>query len=116
MSPTLIAKKGKVVAALGAPGGPRIITGVLMTLYRLLAQDFNIEQAIHAPRVHHQFKPDTLYIDKKKLPPTSIKALEKIGHTVKPSWHSIVNGVHLNDEGILEAGFDYRAEGGAAGF
>ena len=115
MSPTLVEKGGKIVAALGAPGGPRIITGVLMTLYRMLAQDYNIEEAIHAPRVHHQYNPDILFIDGKKLPPLSIEALEKIGHKVQPSWHSIVNGVRRTKEGILEAGFDYRAEGGAGG-
>lgn len=115
MSPTLVEKNGTIVAALGAPGGPRIITGVLMTLYRMLAQGYNMEEAIHAPRVHHQYKPDILYVDKKKLPPLSIEALEKIGHKVQPSWHSIVNGVRKNKEGHLEAGFDYRAEGGAGG-
>ena len=116
MSPTLIEKNGKVVGALGAPGGPRIISGVLMTLYRLISQGFNMEEAIHAPRVHHQFKPNTLFVDKNRLPPLSIKALEKLGHKVKPSWHSIVNGVYLNKQGLLEAGYDNRAEGAAGGF
>ncbi len=116
MSPTLVARKGKVVMALGAPGGPRIISGVLQTLYRVLAQDFNMEEAIHAPRVHHQYKPDILYVDSKKLPPLSIKALENLGHKVKPSWGARVNGVRINKEGFLEAGYDYRSEGGASGF
>lgn len=116
MSPTLVSKKGKVIMAIGAPGGPRIITGVLQSLYRVLAQNWNIEQAINAPRVHHQFKPDIVYIDPKKLPPLSIKALENIGHKVEPSWGARVNGVHVNKEGFLEAAFDYRSEGGAGGF
>ncbi len=115
MSPTLVGKNGKIVMALGAPGGPKIITGVLQTLYRVLAQDFNMEEAIHAPRVHHQFKPDVVYIDEKKLPPLSIKALQDLGHTVETGWGARVNGVRVNEKGFLEAGFDYRSEGGAGG-
>jgi gamma-glutamyltranspeptidase/glutathione hydrolase len=117
MSPTLVSKNGKVMMTLGAPGGPRIITGVLQTLYRVLAQDFNMEEAIHAPRVHHQFKPNTVYIDQKKLPPLSVKALEKLGHNVEATpWASRVNGVRVNEKGFLEAAYDYRSEGGAGGF
>ncbi|MEM7646239.1 MAG: gamma-glutamyltransferase [Pseudomonadota bacterium] len=116
MSPTLVEKNGKIVMSLGAPGGPRIISGVLQSLYRVLANDYNMEEAIHAGRVHHQFRPETLFVDYKKFPSLSIKALEKIGHEVKPSWQSRVNGIRLNDKGELEAGFDYRAEGGAAGY
>ncbi len=116
MSPTLVAKKGKVIMALGAPGGPRIITGVLQTLYRVLAQNYDMEEAIHAPRLHHQFKPDIVYVDDKKLPPLSIKALEKLGHKVEESWGSRVNGVRVNEKGFLEAAFDYRSEGGAGGY
>lgn len=116
MSPTLVGKDGKIVMALGAPGGPKIITGVLQSLYRVLAQDFNMEEAIHAPRVHHQYLPDIVFIDRKKLPPLSIKALEKLGHTIKAGWGARVNGVRVNKDGVLEAGFDYRSEGGAGGY
>jgi gamma-glutamyltranspeptidase / glutathione hydrolase len=116
MSPTLVEKNNKVVMALGAPGGPRIITGVLQSLYRVLVRGDNMEQAIFSPRVHHQFSPDILYIDKKKLPPLSIEALEKLGYKTETSWGSIVNGVRVNKDGNLEAAFDYRSEGGAGGF
>ena len=75
-----------------------------------------MEEAIHAPRVHHQHRPDKVYVDYKKLPPLSIKALEKLGHKVEESWGAVVNGVRLNEEGYLEAGFDYRGEGGAGGY
>jgi gamma-glutamyltranspeptidase/glutathione hydrolase len=116
MSPTLVEKNNKIVMALGAPGGPRIITGVLQTLYRVLAHNDNMEEAIHAPRVHHQYKPDTVFVDAKKLPPLSIQALEKLGHEVKTGWGARVNGVRVNEQGFLEAAFDYRSEGGAGGY
>ena len=116
MSPTLVEKQGRVVISLGAPGGPRIITGVLQTLYRILVNHYNMEEAIHAPRVHHQFRPDKVYVDSKRLPPLSIQALKKLGHKVEESWGAVVNGVRINGDGYLEAGFDYRSEGGAGGY
>jgi gamma-glutamyltranspeptidase / glutathione hydrolase len=116
MSPTLVAKNGKVMMSLGAPGGPRIISAVLQTLYRKLATDFNIEEAIHAPRVHHQFLPNIVYIDDKKLPPLSIEALKELGHQLEPGWGARVNAVYRNEDNILEAAFDFRSEGGAGGF
>ncbi|MCJ8275876.1 MAG: gamma-glutamyltransferase, partial [Bdellovibrionales bacterium] len=117
MSPTLVEDpaKEKIVMALGAPGGPRIITGVLQSLYRVIANDFDMDQAIQAPRVHHQFLPDTLFIDTRRFAPASVQALEKMGHTVKEGWHSKVNGVRVNKDGFLEAAFDSRSEGGAGG-
>ena len=117
MSPTLVEKGGKIVMSLGAPGGPRIITGVLQSLYRVLANNYNMEEAIHAPRVHHQYKPDKIFIDGHgKLPPLSIQALKKLGHKIEKSWGAVVNGIRINEEGFLEAGFDYRGEGGAGGY
>lgn len=116
MSPTLVEKNGKITMALGAPGGPRIITGVMQTLYRSIVNKYNMEEAIHAPRVHHQFLPNTLFMDDKRFAPLSIKALQEIGHKTKKSWHSIVNGVRINKDGYLEAAFDNRAEGAAGGY
>lgn len=117
MSPTLVSDKkdGKIVMALGAPGGSRIITGVLQTLYRVLAQDYNMDDAIQAPRIHHQFLPRTLFVDEHRFAPETIEGLKKLGHEVEESWHSKVNGVRVNKKGFLEAAFDSRAEGGANG-
>ena len=78
-----VEKNGQLVMSLGAPGGPRIITGVLQSLYRVLVNNYNMEEAIHAPRVHHQFKPDKLYVDYKRLPPLSIQSLENSGTRLK---------------------------------
>ena len=116
MSPTLVEKNGKIVMSLGSPGGPRIITGVLQTIYRVLVNNYNMEEAIYAPRVHHQYKPDKIFIDRKRLPPLSIQALKNLGHQVEQSWGGVVNGIRINKKGLLEAGFDYRGEGGAGGY
>jgi gamma-glutamyltranspeptidase/glutathione hydrolase len=115
MSPTLVEKNGRMILALGAPGGPLIITAVLQTLYRYLGQKFPLEEAIYAPRVHHQFDPNIVFIDERRFPPLSVEALEKLGHTVKVGWAARVKAVGRSEQNILEAAFDYRSEGGAGG-
>lgn len=116
MSPTIVKKDGQVVLSLGSPGGPRIISSVLQVLHRVIANGFDIDQAIQAPRVHHQFLPDKLFIDSRKISPDVIDLLAKRGHKVEQSSIAKVYGVRLKENKILEGAFDSRAEGGAGGF
>lgn len=116
MSPTLVEKDGKVIMTLGAPGGPRIISGTLQVLYRVIANGWDMDKAIQAPRVHHQFLPHTLFVDKDRLSPDVLAALKAKGHTIEETWIARVKGVRLNSEGHLEAAFDSRGEGAAGGF
>ncbi len=116
MSPTIVTKKGKAVMSVGAPGGPRIINGVLLTLYRVLANGYDVDWAIQAPRVHHQFLPDTLYVDTKRHSPDVLNLLREKGHKIEESWHSKVQAIRINDKKWLEASFDSRGEGAAGGF
>ncbi len=116
MSPTLVEKDGKIIMALGAPGGPRIITGVYHALYRSLISGWDMDQAIQAPRVHHQFLPNKVYVDKDRFSPEIIEGLKKRGHDVETGWQGKVYGVRLNANGILEAAFDSRGEGAAGGY
>lgn len=115
MSPTLVEKDGNIVMSIGAPGGPRIISGVLQGLYRVLTSGMDMDEAIQAPRVHHQFLPHMLFVDGQRLSPDTVKALEKRGHEVKKSWIAKVYGVRKNEKGNLEAAFDSRGEGAAGG-
>jgi gamma-glutamyltranspeptidase/glutathione hydrolase len=116
MSPTLVEKDGKIVMAIGAPGGPRIISGTLQAIYRVLANGWDLDMAIQAPRLHHQFLPDTLYVDRNRLSPDVLDLLRKRGHKVEESWNARVKAVRINEEGFLEAAFDARSEGAAGGF
>jgi len=118
MSPTLVteSKSHRVVMSLGSPGGPRIISAVTQVLYRVFSQQLDIDQAIQAPRVHHQTLPDTLYIDPLKTNPEVRHALEKMGHHVVESPVAKVYGITLNSEGILEGAFDSRGEGAVGGY
>lgn len=115
MSPTLVEKDGKIVMSLGSPGGPRIISAVTQVLYRTIVSGFDLDQAIQAPRVHHQFLPDTLHVDAQRLSPEILDLLRKRGHKVAESPVAKVYGVRRTSKGLLEAAFDARGEGGAGG-
>ncbi len=121
MSPTLVLENKKTILTIGAPGGPRIISSVFQALYRKLVNHLNIDQAIQAPRLHHQFKPDILYVDEARFTPETIVALKRQDSVVEPSWMGRVFGVSKEfDEklghDILQGGFDARGEGYVGGF
>ncbi|MEN9834835.1 MAG: gamma-glutamyltransferase [Pseudomonadota bacterium] len=83
MSPTLIFDdKGELRLALGSPGGPRIITATLQTIFNSLARGLDLADAVHAYRVHHQWLPDQLEVEKGGLPPKVREELKEMGHTV----------------------------------
>jgi gamma-glutamyltranspeptidase/glutathione hydrolase len=115
MTPTIITRNGATVMAIGAPGGPRIISSVLQVLFRSLVRKLDIDLAIQSPRVHHQFAPNKLFIDENRLTPETIAGLQQRGHKVEPSWVAKVYAVRRADNGDLEGAFDSRGEGAAGG-
>ena len=64
MTPTIVFKGGKPYFATGSPGGSRIITTVLQIILNVIDHDMNVAEASHAPRIHHQWYPEILYIEK----------------------------------------------------
>lgn len=119
MSPTLVGKDGRIVMALGAAGGPRIISSVVQTIYRVLVTGLDLDRAVQFPRVHHQFLPNKLYMDEFKFSPEIVDALRQRGHDTveqKPGYLGRVKAVRLNDKNYLEAAYDNRSEGAAGGF
>ncbi len=115
MSPTIVTKNNRTVVAAGGAGGPRIITGVFQSWYRVVANGYNMDRAIQAPRIHHQYLPDTLFIDEFQFSSDTHRTLDKMGHKTQVSWTTKVNGIHLRDDGILEGAYDSRSEGAAGG-
>ena len=119
MSPTLIAKDGKIVMSLGAAGGPRIISSVIQTIYRVLVTGLDIDRAVQFPRVHHQFLPNKLYMDEYKFSPEVVAGLQQRGHETveqRPGYLGRIKAVRLNDKNYLEAAYDNRSEGAVGGF
>jgi gamma-glutamyltranspeptidase/glutathione hydrolase len=80
MSPTIITKDDKPVLVLGTPGGRRIITAVLQTILNVVDYRMNIQEAVDAPRVHHQWFPDVTNVEPYGLSPDARKILEDMGY------------------------------------
>jgi len=83
MAPTIILSDGKLFLVLGSPGGPRIITTVANILMGVLDYRMNIQEAVNAPRFHHQWQPDVISVEQ-GFSPATIKLLERKGHKVEP--------------------------------
>ncbi len=83
MTPAIIAKDGKLVAVLGSPGGRTIINTVLEVALNIMAFDMPIQAAVNAPRLHHQWLPNRITIERNGVPAATVSALEKMGHVVQ---------------------------------
>lgn len=83
MSPTIVTKDGKPFMVLGSPGGSRIITITLETLMNVVDYGMNIQEAVDAPRLHHQWLPDEVAAEPFALSPDTLKILEQMGYTIK---------------------------------
>jgi len=81
MAPTIVLKDGKLFLVLGSPGGPRIITTVVNILMGVVNYGMNIQEAVNAPRFHHQWLPDVTRVES-DFPPDMIKQLQGMGHRV----------------------------------
>lgn len=81
MSPTIVLKDGKPFLITGSPGGSRIITTVLQTILNVIDHRMNVAEASISPRIHHQWAPDKLRIEK-GLSPDTLRLLEQKGHVL----------------------------------
>ena len=82
MTPTIVFKDNKPFLVTGSPGGSRIITTVLQVVLNTLTHDMNVAEASHAPRIHHQWLPDVLFVEGALNPDTKM-LLEWLGHKVE---------------------------------
>jgi gamma-glutamyltranspeptidase/glutathione hydrolase len=82
MAPTLVEKDGRVVLALGSPGGSRIITTVLETALNLIDYGMGPQEAVDAPRFHHQWLPDAVFAEPYAFSPDTQRLLEAMGYTI----------------------------------
>jgi len=83
MSPTLLLKDGEPVLTLGAAGGPTIITQVVQTLINNQLLGMPLAEALAAPRIHQQWRPNALFVES-TLPDEVRTQLQSFGHTLKP--------------------------------
>ncbi|WP_372655383.1 gamma-glutamyltransferase [Halobacteriovorax sp.] len=83
MSPTIVTKDGKAVLGLGSPSGTRILTCVVQTVMNYLDHKMPLYESIAATRVHHQWKPNVLYVEESGLPARTIKELKRMEHEIE---------------------------------
>jgi len=82
MTPTIVLKDGKLWLVMGSPGGPTIITTVANILIGVADFGLDIQQAVNAPRFHHQWMPDRIAMERNRFSPDTIKLLEGRGHKI----------------------------------
>jgi gamma-glutamyltranspeptidase/glutathione hydrolase len=80
MSPSLITKDGKTFMVLGSPGGSRIITITLETALNVIDYGMPPQEAVNAPRIHHQWLPDEVYYEQRGVSADSLNLLQKMGY------------------------------------
>jgi gamma-glutamyltranspeptidase / glutathione hydrolase len=116
MTPTILARDGRVVLAIGSPGGRTIINTVLQVILNVVDHKMNVQQAIDAPRFHHQWLPDQIRYEPFALSPDTLRLLQARGHrTTEGPSQGVAEGVALDAAtGFLEGGSDRRAPDGAA--
>lgn len=116
MTPTIIAKDGKLFMVTGSPGGRTIINTVLLTVLNVIDYGMNAQEAVDAPRLHHQWLPDRVDYERNGLSPDTLKLLEGMGHTLRAGGAQGVAEVILVDprDGTLQGGSDRRAADGSA--
>lgn len=117
MVPTIVLKDGKPFLVLGAPGGSMIITAVLQVMLNVMDFGMNVQDAIDFPRVHHQWKPDTLGIER-AVSPDTIALLKKAGYSIEESKPIVIARVEaiLLSDGWFEGGHDERGTGKSVGY
>jgi gamma-glutamyltranspeptidase/glutathione hydrolase len=121
MTPTLLTEDGRAVGAFGSPGGPTIITTVLQTIVNVVDHRMTAAEATAAPRLHHQWRPDVLWVEPFGLAPEGVEALRRRGHAVKfrgepgrPSYQGDAHVILRTAAGFFGAA-DPRRDGVAAG-
>ena len=118
MVPTILLKDGKPFLVLGAPGGPTIITAVLQVILNVIDFNMNVQDAVDFPRIHDQWKPDRLEVER-GISPDTIAALKHLGYHVDDAHPVVLAHVEaiLIKDGWLQGAPDGRnATGKAAGY
>ena len=117
MVPTIIVKDGKPFLILGAPGGPVIITAVLQVILNVIDFGMNVQDAVDFPRVHQQWKPGRLDMEK-GVSPDTIALLQRMGYAVQvgnPQVTARVEAIEISDAWV-QGGHDGRGPGKAEGY
>ncbi|MDX5439838.1 MAG: gamma-glutamyltransferase [Alteromonadaceae bacterium] len=117
MSPTVVRKDNRNFLVTGSPGGSRIITTTLQVLMNVIDHNMNIQTAVAAPRIHHQWLPDEIRMEQ-GISPDTVRLLEAKGHEVTTSTAmGAIQSIMIGEDGTLYGGADpRRSTSSAMGF
>ena len=116
MAPTILAKDGTLFMVTGSPGGRTIINTTLETIVDVIDFGLNAQEAVDAPRFHHQWLPDEINYERTGFSPDTLRELERRGHVLKPGGAQGAAQVIIYNktDDSLEGGTDRRVSDGAA--
>ncbi len=116
MTPTIVTRNGELFLVLGSPGGPTIISTVLLVLLNVIDFGMGIQEAVDWPRFHHQWMPDELRLEPAGFSPDTLELLRKRGHHLRVArYQGEVAAIQRKDGWLLGAP-DSRVEATARGY